>query len=407
VTVEAASAAGVVGAKRVLDSTPLYDAVATMDTVTLIRSAIRGLLKVADDALAAGLRSVLSSGDDYATAAKPQIDWDDPEAREALIDSRAKDAFACLALLDGRELAGAVADAAVLLATVAGQDLEETDDGMFRVARRVAKDRIISTVDPEARHGHKTSARGFDGYKGHVAIDPDSEIVTDTAVTAANAGDASVAEALIDDLIDNGAADDMPDVVTRHQAATGRTKRGGGQRRRRTSNKKHPAQKTRSQRAKIRRPAGNARGKRRRASHSAAPGRPCTATPPTALASSWITWPNMTSSRAARPSRLPPPADCSPKTASLSTSTTTPSPARPRSQSSSAQTPTATGWLISATTAPAVRCVPNAPTPKADAPSESAVMSNASPRPASNSKTPSGPTTIGPPAPKSNANSVT
>ena len=44
VTVEAASAAGLVGAKRVLDSTPLYDAVATMDTVTLIRSALRGLL---------------------------------------------------------------------------------------------------------------------------------------------------------------------------------------------------------------------------------------------------------------------------------------------------------------------------------------------------------------------------
>ena len=54
---------------------------------------------------------------------------------------------------------------------------------MFRIARRVAQDRVISTVDPEARHGHKTSARGFDGYKGHVAVDPDSEIITDTEVT--------------------------------------------------------------------------------------------------------------------------------------------------------------------------------------------------------------------------------
>jgi hypothetical protein len=50
----------------VLDSTPLYDAVATMDTVTLIRSAIRGLLKVADAGLAAELAGVLTSGDDYA-----------------------------------------------------------------------------------------------------------------------------------------------------------------------------------------------------------------------------------------------------------------------------------------------------------------------------------------------------
>jgi hypothetical protein len=203
VTVEAASVAGLVGAKRVLDSTPLYDAVATMDTITLMRSAIRGLLGVADDELEAELRSVLASGDDYTSNAKPQIAWDDPDARDALIASRATDAFACLAVLEGRELAPAVAEAAELVATVVGQDLEESDDGTFRIARRVAPDRVISTVDPEARHGHKTSARGFDGYKGHVAMDPDSEIITDTMVSAGNAGDASVAEDLIDDLLDD------------------------------------------------------------------------------------------------------------------------------------------------------------------------------------------------------------
>jgi hypothetical protein len=211
VTVEAASAAGLVGAKRVLDSTPLYDAVATMDTITLIRSAIRGLLRVVEGGLEGELRAVLRSGDDYASAAKPQIDWDDADARDSLIDSRARDAFACLALLDGRELTPEVADAAELVATVVGQDLEETDDGTFRIARRVAKDRVISTVDREARHGHKTTARGFDGYKGHVGVDPDSEIITDTVVSAGNVGDASVAADLIDDLVrddDTEAADD-------------------------------------------------------------------------------------------------------------------------------------------------------------------------------------------------------
>lgn len=202
VTVEAAGAAGLVGAKRVLDSTPLYDAVATMDTVTLIRSAIRGLLRVADGGLESGLRSVMRSGDDYASSAKPQIDWDDPEAREALVDSRAKDAYAALMLLDGHSIDVEVAEAAELVATVVGQDLDVGDDGVFRIARRVAKDRVISTVDPEARHGHKTSHRRFDGYKGHVAIDPDTEIITNTVVTAANAGDVSVAQDLIGDLRD-------------------------------------------------------------------------------------------------------------------------------------------------------------------------------------------------------------
>lgn len=202
-TLAAAKKAGLVGRKRVLDSTPLYDAVATMDTVTLIRSAIRGLLKVADHELEVLLRAGLVRDDDYTSAGKPVCDYDDPAARSALVDALAKDAHALLSVLDGRELAESIARAGELLATVVGQDLEQDPDrpGVFRIARRVAKDRTISTVDPEARHGHKTSARGFDGYKGHVAIDPDSEIITATTTTAGNTGDAAAAvDLLTDDL---------------------------------------------------------------------------------------------------------------------------------------------------------------------------------------------------------------
>src|SRR6266704_7126503 len=71
-----ARAAGLVGRKRVLDSTPLYDAVATMDTVTLIRSAIRGVLKAAGSDLGGELRAVLRRDDDYAAGGKPACDYD-------------------------------------------------------------------------------------------------------------------------------------------------------------------------------------------------------------------------------------------------------------------------------------------------------------------------------------------
>ncbi len=202
-----AKAAGLVGRRRVLDSTPLYDAVATMDTVTLIRSAIRGLLKVADTELESRLRAVLTREDDYAGAGKPVCDYDDADARVELVDALATDATALLAVLDGRELSETLAQAAALLATVTGQDLDQDEAGVFRIARRVAKDRVISTVDPQARHGHKTAARGFDGYKAHVGIDPDSEIITATTVTPGNAGDASVAENLITDLLDTANTD--------------------------------------------------------------------------------------------------------------------------------------------------------------------------------------------------------
>jgi len=212
VVLETARQAGLVGRRRVLDSTALYDAVATMDTVTLVRSAIRGLLAACEQELEDELRALLGRDDDYRTAGKPVCDYDDPAARGQLIDALAKDARALLGALDGRELADAVRRAAALLAAVVGQDLDEGEDGVFQIARRVAKDRVISTVDPDARHGHKTAARGFDGYKGHVAVDPDSELITATKVTAGNVGDAApAADLLADDL---PAAADDPEPAT-------------------------------------------------------------------------------------------------------------------------------------------------------------------------------------------------
>jgi len=206
VVLETANKAGLVGRRRVLDSTPVYDAVATMDTVTLVRSAIRGVLAVCDQELEGELRAVFSRDDDYRAAGKPVCDYDDPQAREELIDALATDALAILVALEGRELSAELGQAVTLLARVVGQDLDEREDGVFRIARRVAKDRIISTVDPDARHGHKTSARGFDGYKGHVAVDPDSELITATTVSAGNAGDASAAGELLADELDTPAA---------------------------------------------------------------------------------------------------------------------------------------------------------------------------------------------------------
>src|ERR1700722_7857840 len=69
VTMDAARQAGLVGRRKVLDSAPLYDAVATMDTVTLVRSAVRGVLKASASGLAAELRGVLRRDDDYAFTA--------------------------------------------------------------------------------------------------------------------------------------------------------------------------------------------------------------------------------------------------------------------------------------------------------------------------------------------------
>lgn len=219
---DVARKAGLVGRRRVLDSTPLYDAVATMDTVTLVRSAVRGLLRAAGKDLEPVLRARLERDDDYATAGKPACDYDDRAAREALIHALAKDAYALLVVLDGRELDPVVEQAARLLAQVVGQDLDQDEAGVFKIARKVAKDRIISTVDPQARHGHKTAAHGFDGYKGHIAVDPDSEIITNTTVTPGNTADGAAAmDLLTGDLPDKPASSEPAGNLTGGEPASG------------------------------------------------------------------------------------------------------------------------------------------------------------------------------------------
>jgi hypothetical protein len=193
---------------RVVDSTPLFDAVATQDTVTQVRSAIRRVLRSAPADVAARVRQALERDDTYEHPGKPPCDWDDPAAREALVDELVRDALAALEVLHGVELSGQAKDDAELLSLVAGQDVSESEDGRFRIVRGVARDRLISTVDPQARHGHKSHARHFDGYKTHMASDPDSEIITEVAVTPANTPDREVVDELIADLSDDAVDED-------------------------------------------------------------------------------------------------------------------------------------------------------------------------------------------------------
>ena len=220
VTCELARQVGLVGVRRVLDSAPLEDAVTTQDTVTMLRGAIRGLLRACPPPLAAKVRALLQRDDAYAAPGKPACDWTDRAAREELVDALVRDAYRAHYALRGERLDPRVAEAAALLATVTGQDIEETDDGRFRIFAGTALDRVISTVDPQARHGHKTAAHGFDGYKAHVAIDPDAEVITAAEVSAATSSDATVVPTLLGDLA-SGEGDQAAQAVVYGDSAYG------------------------------------------------------------------------------------------------------------------------------------------------------------------------------------------
>jgi IS5 family transposase len=180
--------------RRALDSTLLDDAVATQDTVTQLISAIRRVRRLIPEAAV-----VVVSGHDYAAAGKPVCAWDDPVAKQALITGLVNDALAIIDALEGVDLTAEQADAVGLLALVAGQDVEPGDtDGTWRIAQRVAPDRVISTVDPESRHMHKSVSSYRDGFKAHVAVEPETGLITACDLTPANAPDGPTGVALLD-----------------------------------------------------------------------------------------------------------------------------------------------------------------------------------------------------------------
>ena len=191
--------------RRAIDSTILDDAVARQDTVTQLIAQIRrvGREVPATAELIAGL-----PGHDYSTPGKPDIAWDDPAARDLLVSALVNDALTLLAELDGVELSEKQQETVALLALVAGQDVEPAEDsdgtdGRWRIARKVAPERMISTVDPDTRHAHKSREKKQDGFKAHVVIEPDTGLVTAAALTkasgAANSDAARGAELLTAD----------------------------------------------------------------------------------------------------------------------------------------------------------------------------------------------------------------
>jgi hypothetical protein len=174
--------------RRAVDSTILADAVATQDTITQLVAAIRRVGREVPGAATEIAR--VCTGHDYSTPGKPQIDWDDPQAKDALVSALVNDANALVAALEDAELDERAQSAVALLALVAGQDVEPAEgsdgtDGRFRIARKVAEDRVISTVDPDARHTRKSPERRRDGYRAHVAAEPETGIITDEELTRA------------------------------------------------------------------------------------------------------------------------------------------------------------------------------------------------------------------------------
>jgi hypothetical protein len=188
------AATGVLAGKtmRALDSVVLDDAVATQDTVTQLIAAIRRVCREVPGAGA--VVAERCHAHDYGDPGKPVIAWDDKAARDALVSALVNDAAAVLEVFAAADLDEKAAQAVALLALIAGQDVEPAEgsdgtDGRWRIARKVSCDRVISTVDPQSRHVHKSQHRRQDGYKAHVVIEPGTGLFTGGRLTQASGED--------------------------------------------------------------------------------------------------------------------------------------------------------------------------------------------------------------------------
>jgi hypothetical protein len=191
-------------AEQIVDSTPMLGAAATQDTVRLVRHGVRKLLDaVAALDAAAGRRLDDGLAFDYAKPAqKPDCRWREKAARERMLTRVAQDAERALQGVeqaDGLLGDGRVAEAHRLLRELIGQDFDIDFDGIPRLHRGTASGRIISTVDPEMRHGRKSQHQRFDGYKlSATATNTDAPLITAVEVAPASEQDGPQAKHLVD-----------------------------------------------------------------------------------------------------------------------------------------------------------------------------------------------------------------
>jgi transposase len=195
-----------------VDTTPIFGRGAVEDTFNMLAEALRLLIRTLST-------EAQQTPEDYAQAhdysryivAKSfkgsfsSVDWDNADERQTVLDGLVADCERGLMLaqealtIKNPESAGReeIVKASALLARLLAQDVTRTNAGGPEIIQGVAQERIVSVHDPEMRHGRKSASQCFDGYKGALAVEPESQLITAVDVLPANAHDSQDAQALL------------------------------------------------------------------------------------------------------------------------------------------------------------------------------------------------------------------
>lgn len=211
-TVEVAATSGAFGPRQLraaLDSSPLWGAGRVEDTYNLLGHALRKALGVIARQQGRGLAEVAAEAGASLVAqsslkAALDMDWDAPEAQAQALRQVLDVLTSVETWLDTHGTPPAAAKTVSATMAVAqqvrAQDVTTAADGTPQLRQGVAKNRRISVEDAEMRHGRKSRSLLVDGYKRHVLRDLDSRLIVAVGITPANGPEASVTDALEDDL---------------------------------------------------------------------------------------------------------------------------------------------------------------------------------------------------------------
>ncbi len=213
--IEACRAAGLLKRTTLsaaIDTTPILGRGAVRDTYNLVSD---GIGHVVDEAcrLKGWAQDEIVEAEGlsrhFAASFKGSLDldWSDAQERRAVVAQLVADARVALSLAT-RALRGYAKEAAPtqalrqaqrLLAELLAQDIDEEpeDGGGPSIRRGTAKDRIVSTTDPEMRHGHKSHSKGFEGYKAAIVAETENGVILATDVRAGNVHDREGAAVLV------------------------------------------------------------------------------------------------------------------------------------------------------------------------------------------------------------------
>jgi hypothetical protein len=214
-TVALAEHTGGFGAKQlraVLDSTPLFGAGRVEDTLNLLGHALRKACGLAAQALGtsaavlmadAGLELVGQSS----LKAALDLDWGEPSARVRALGLVLEEVARWQNWLEQQHtLAAQEPPIKEIMETITQIITQETEPdpeggpGGRRIKKHVAPDRRISLEDKDMRHGRKSGAKTFNGFKEHFAVDLDSKVTREVVVRPANEPEHEAVELLAEEL---------------------------------------------------------------------------------------------------------------------------------------------------------------------------------------------------------------